>query len=116
MMAPSTGTAHHRQTLPRATANAVLWSPPTSATSARAIPIETAVAATAVESASAAVVINSTKATDLCLAAHACRPSCSVSATGVDVFDMSAPRITVQFAPRFAGDTGTYSTGVRRRL
>ena len=56
-----------------ATANAVP-SPLTTApaTSARAIPIDTAVMATAVDSASAAVVTNSTNAMDRCLGADAC--------------------------------------------
>jgi hypothetical protein len=71
------------------TASAVL--PPAlggAITSARAIPMDTAVAATAVESASAAVVINSTTATDLYLGVQGCRPSCSSRLIEFDFFDM----------------------------
>src|SRR5438552_8757658 len=49
--------------------------PTTAMTSARAIPIDTAVAATAVDNASAAVMINSTRAIERCLGAQSWRLS-----------------------------------------
>src|SRR5438552_13688422 len=63
-------------------------------TSARAMPMDTAVTATAVDSASAAVVISSTKAMERCPAAQERRCSCSIPLGGVDDLDMSAPRIS----------------------
>jgi hypothetical protein len=67
-------------------------SPAPPATSARAMPIDTAVTATAVENASAAVVINWTTATARWRAGD--RPSCSIPAQREAFLDMSAPRIT----------------------
>jgi hypothetical protein len=107
MIARSAGAAQSSNAIPSASTKAALSPLAVEAdASARAIPIETAVAATAVDSASAAVVINSTKATDLCLAAHVCRPSGSVSVTGVHILDISAPRISSQPGGEIRGRCG----------
>ena len=102
--APSAGAPHDSNTTTTATANAEV-TPETliAGTPARVMPIETAVAATAVQTASAAVVSNSSTATDLCLEVQLCRPSCSVSPTGVDFLGMSAPRISSQLALQIRG-------------
>jgi hypothetical protein len=73
-------------------------------TSARAIPIETAVTATAVDKASAAVVINSTKAIERCFGAQTWRASV-IPVRGRNVFGMSistnqCPRIGLQWVNR----------------
>ena len=117
MMAPSTGTAHNSNPMPSATANDVPWSPPTGRhlgaghpdryrgygnrggerkrcsgdqfyEGDRPVPARRRPAGARVRSLS----------------------------TWVDVMDMSAPRISFPIDVRFAGDAGTYSTGLRRRL
>jgi hypothetical protein len=99
-----------------ATANGVL-SPlaiaPT--TSARAMPIDTAVTATAVDNASAAVVINSTNATGRCLEAEARRPSHSIPEfDSVNIFHLRES--VFEFGTQIAADAGAGSAGLGQSL